>query len=425
VKDKVRIRDRVAAFFHPKAVNSLDILREISESRMSLSGQPVNETTAMKVSSFYAAVRVITESIASLPLDLYRRLPDGGGKQKEYKDRRFRLLHSQPNGWQTSFEFREMLTYHIIIRGNGYAYISRGKDGQIRELIPMHPDKVEVQQDSLYRLNYTYTTENRGSIPLTQSDVLHIRGLSLDGFTGVSMLTWAREVIGGALGQQEHGNRLWRNGANPGIVLEHPGKLSDDAYRRLKESWNAEYAGASNSAKTAIIEEGMKIDRLAMTSEDAQFIESRKFSRSEIAGVTRVPPHMIGDLDRATFSNIEHQDLAFVKHTLRPWLVRWEQALSRDLIRQPDIFPEFNIDGLARGDLKSRYEAYAIGRNWGWLSVNDIREKENMNPIEDGDEYLRPLNMQPVGEETPEALRTKQGGEIDAFFTGEDDEKMV
>ncbi|MDY7026679.1 MAG: phage portal protein [Spirochaetota bacterium] len=407
MKERITLKDRFSAFFNPKA-GPLEILREMLISTNSSAGIPVNETTAMRVSAFFAAVRVLTESIASLPLELYRRLPDGG-KSREVKDRRYRLLHTQPNSWQTSFEFREMLTYHVIMRGNGYAFISRGRDGQVRELIPMHPDKTLVEQDRLYRLKYTYSPKDASPIHLDQGDVLHIRGLSIDGFTGVSLLTWAREVIGGALGQQEHGNRLWKNGANPGIALKHPGKLNDEAYRRLKESWDANYSGASNSAKTVIIEEGMSIERIAMTSEDAQFIESRKFSRSEIAGITRVPPHMIGDLERATFSNIEHQDLAFVKHSLRPWLVRWEQVILRDLIRQPDLFVEFNIDGLARGDLKSRYEAYAIGRNWGWLSVNDIREKENMNPVEEGDEYLRPLNMQPVGKEVPEILKTRAG----------------
>lgn len=299
-----------------------------------------------------------------------------------------------------------MLTYHIIMRGNGYAYKLRNRNGDIIELIPMHPDKITVEQDRRYQLSYTFTPDKSGPIPLTQSDVLHLRGLSLDGFTGISLLTWGREVIGGALGQQRHGNRLWRNGANPGIALKHPEKLTDKAYDRLKQDFTDKYSGSGNAGKTLIVEEGMTIERLSMTNEDAQFLESRKFSRSEIAGITRVPPHMIGDLERATFSNIEHQDLAFVKHALRPWLVRWEQSLMRDLFKGLDTFPEFNIDGLARGDLKSRYEAYAIARNWGWFSVNDIREKENMNPIEDGDEYLRPLNMQPVGDEVPEALKT-------------------
>lgn len=363
----------------------------------------------MSVSAFFSAVRVITESIASLPLELYERLPEGG-KRKDEGTKLYHLLHTQPNSWQTSFEFREMLTYHIIMRGNGYAYLSRGRDGRIYELIPMHPDNVTVRQDDTYRLHYTFQSK-RGSVALEQGEVLHLRGLSLNGYTGVSLLTWAREVLGGALGQQEHGNRLWKNGANPGVVLRHPKTLSDIAYERLKTDWEDKYAGARNAAKTVILEEGMEIERLSMTSEDAQYIESRKFTRSEIAGITRVPPHMIGDLDRATFSNIEHQDLAFVKHTLRPWLVRWEQALSRDVIRAPRRFAEFNVDGLARGDLKSRYESYAIGRNWGWLSVNDIRARENMNPIEDGDEYLRPLNMQPVGDEVPKALQEKQSGE--------------
>jgi HK97 family phage portal protein len=397
MKNRVTLKDRIGAFFNPSA-GSTEVLQNMIQGARSSAGVSVNETTAMRVGAFFAAVRVITESIASLPLELYRRLPDGG-KERNTLDRRYKLLHTQPNSWQTSFEFREMLTYHVIMRGNGYAYISRGRDGQARELIPMHPDKTLVEQDAAYRLSYTYTPDNKSPVHLTQEEVLHLRGLSLDGFTGVSLLTWAREVIGGAIGQQEHGNRLWNNGANPGIVMYHPTKLSDAAYKHLKESWDDQYVGASNSGKTMIAEEGMKIERLSMTSEDAQYIESRKFSRSEIAGITRVPPHMIGDLERATFSNIEHQDIAFVKHSLRPWLVRWEQALQRDLIKDHRLFAEFNIDGMARGDLKSRYAAYAVGRNWGWLSVNDIRQRENMNPIEDGNEYLRPLNMQPLGEE--------------------------
>jgi HK97 family phage portal protein len=293
------------------------------------------------------------------------------------------------------------------MRGNAYAYKSRA-GGVVRELIPINPDQVVVEQDANYRLTYKFIPAERSKIPvlLTQEDVVHIRGLSIDGVTGVSLLTWGREVIGGALGQQKHGNRLWKNGANPGMALMHPQTLSENAHKRLRESFDQRYSGSDNAGKTLIVEEGMKIERLSMTNDDAQFLESRKFSRSEISGITRVPPHMIGDLERATFSNIEHQDLAFVKHALRPWLVRWEQALTRDLFRGSDLLPEFNVDGLARGDLKSRYQAYAIGRNWGWLSANDIREKENLNPIEGGDEYLHPLNMQPVGEEVPDGLKS-------------------
>ena len=409
---RVTVGERMRAFFSPRAAALDDLLENIKTAGMSDAGTPVNETTSMRVGAFFASVRVLTESIASLPLEVYQRLPDGG-KERTESHRLYSLLHNQPNSWQTSFEFREMLSYHIIMRGNGYAYKSRNGRGEVMELIPIHPDQVRVEQDQRYRLVYTFTPTDKTRVPitLTQSDVLHIRGLALDGYTGVSLLTWGREVIGGALGQQQHGNKLWKNGANPGVALKHPGQLSEPAYKRLKESWEDRYAGASNAAKTVIVEEGMTIERLSMNNDDAQFLESRKFSRSEIAGITRVPPHMIGDLERATFSNIEHQDLAFVKHTLRPWLVRWEQAMARDLFKGTGLFPEFNIDGLARGDLKSRYEAYAIGRNWGWFSVNDIRAKENMNPIEDGDEYLRPLNMQPVGEEVPESLRSTGEGE--------------
>ena len=401
-----RFRDRLRAFANPQAMSVDDFLHELSLANQSDSGSAVNESTAMKVGAFFAAVRVLTESIASLPLEVYRRL-EGGGKERATEERIYNLLHSQPNSWQTSFEFRELLTYHLIMRGNAYAYKSRA-GGVVRELIPINPDQVVVEQDANYRLTYKFIPAERSKIPvlLTQEDVVHIRGLSIDGVTGVSLLTWGREVIGGALGQQKHGNRLWKNGANPGMALMHPQTLSENAHKRLRESFDQRYSGSDNAGKTLIVEEGMKIERLSMTNDDAQFLESRKFSRSEISGITRVPPHMIGDLERATFSNIEHQDLAFVKHALRPWLVRWEQALTRDLFRGSDLLPEFNVDGLARGDLKSRYQAYAIGRNWGWLSANDIREKENLNPIEGGDEYLHPLNMQPVGEEVPDGLKS-------------------
>lgn len=390
----------VKSGFKSRQVTTHEMLEELRLANESSAGVAVTDQNAMKVSAFFSAVRVITESVASLPLHVYVR--KGETKQRDYSNPLYHLLHDQPNGWQTSFEWREMMGYHLIMRGNGYSFVVRDRFGVIKALIPMDPDCVEVSQDELFKLNYVYKPKGKEIIHLKQTDVLHLRGLTLDGFTGVSVLTWAREVLGGAMVMQEHSNRVWRNGANPGVVLEHPQKMSPEAHKRLKEDWATNYTGPRNSAKTVILEEGAKISRLSMTSTDAQFLESRKFSRSEIAGMLRVPPHMIGDLERATFSNMEHQDLGFVKHSLRPWLVRWEQAIQRDLLRDYTRFAEYNVNGLARGDLKSRYEAHAIGRNWGWLSANDIRAMENMNPIENGDTYLSPLNMIPASQSTKE-----------------------
>lgn len=379
----------------------------------SAAGIAVNDDIAMRVAAVYACVRVIAETVGSLPLNMYQRRGDGG-KERAPNHPLQLLLHDRPNGWQTSLEFREQLTAHCLLRGNAYAYINWGLGDRVAELIPLHPDRVRVEQADDMSLVYIVSKPDGKESRFQQDDIFHLRGLSSDGVIGRSVLSDARDVVGAAFATQTYSGKFWANDATPSVVLSHPAKLSADAATRLKESWNAAFAGSSNARRTALLEEGMKIERLALTAEDSQFLETRKLQRSEIAGLFRVPPHMVGDLERATFSNIEHQAIEFVTHCIRPWLVRWEQAISRCLITATGTyFSEFNVDGLLRGDIQSRYQAYAIGRNWGWLSVNDIRGLENMNPVDSGDIYLQPLNMQEAGavqeeEQDPQTLALQQ-----------------
>lgn len=382
--------------FPRKATTTDKVLAEILRGATSASGANVTSESAMRVAAVYSCVRVISETVASLPLHVYKRLDNG--KERAPTHPLYRLLYREPNPWQTSMEFREMMQAHLCLRGNAYAIVSWNGDRIVRELIPVHPDRVEVTQRPDMSLVYEIRGAGGGKVAFPQDEILHLRGLSSDGVCGRSVLADAREAIGVAMSTQEYAGRLFANDATPGVVLKHPTRLGPETAKALKASWDSAFGGSANARRTAVLEEGMTIERLSMTSDDSQFLETRKFTRSELAGIFRVPPHLIGDLDRATFSNIEHMGIDFVTHCIRPWLVRWEQALSKALIVAPDTyFPEFNVDALLRGDIKSRYEAYAVGRNWGWLSANDIRALENLNPIEQGDEYLHPLNMVPAG----------------------------
>lgn len=375
------------------------VIAEVLRGTQTASGAHVNVDSAMRVAAVYACVRVISETIGSLPLHVYQRRATGG--KTIYRDHPlYRLLHSQPNSWQTSFEFREMMQANFELRGNAYAYKNMDQRGNVLELLPLHPDRVEVKQLRDMSLEYhVQLGDSSDRVVLRQDQVFHLRGLSSNGYIGRSTLQDARDVIGVAISTQEFAGRFYKNDATPSVVLSHPGKLNKEVADRIRDSWNAAFAGSGNARKTAVLEEGMSIERLTLSAEDAQFLETRKFQRSEIAGLFRVPAHLIGDLERATFSNIEAQQIDFVMHCIRPRLVRWEQAMMRDLFAKPEqYFPEHNVEGLLRGDAKSRFDAYAIGRNWGWLSVNEIRERENLNPIPEGDVYLQPLNMVAAGQ---------------------------
>ncbi len=365
-------------------------------------GIHINPDTALRFTAVFSAVRILAETIATLPLIVYRRLPNDG-KERATDYFLYPLLHDQPNEEQTRTEFVEMLQGHLALRGNAYAQIDR-KMGRPARLVPLHPDRVEVSRAGNGELIYKVTSESGSPYSLRQrkGEIMHIRGLSSDGVTGLNPIELFREAVALGLAYEEYSARLFGNGANLQGVLETPQAMSDTALKRFREIWQQNYGGLANSGKTAILEGGMKWQAIGLRPVDAEFITSRKFQVTEIARIFRVPPHMLADLERATFSNIEHQSIEFIRDTIRPWLVRWEQALTRDLIPAEDrdrYFVEFLIDGLMRGDMKSRYDAYSIGRNNGWLSANDIRRLENMNPLppEQGDVYLIPLNMVPAG----------------------------
>jgi HK97 family phage portal protein len=348
----------------------------------------VTPDSAMACAAVFSCVRVVSEDVAKLPLILYRRTSDGG-KERAKDHPLYARLHDTPNSWQTSVEWREMMQGHLELRGNAYALkVMSGR--QLLELIPLHPDKVTVRQDERFRLSYDIA-----GTAYSADQILHLRGMSSDGFTGMSTITHAREAIGLAQATERHGASLFGNGARPGGVLVHPGKLSPEAAKRLKDQWDATHGG-ENANSTAVLEEGVSWTQLGMTSEDSQFLETRKFQRSEIASFFRIPPHKIGDLERATFSNIEHQALEYVTDSLMPRLVRWEQRLNASLLNPSErgaYFFEFLTEGLLRGDTKARYDAYQSAIASGWMSRNEARIRENMNPEVGLDEFLRPLNM--------------------------------
>jgi len=363
------------------------------------SGKTVNEHTALQITAVYACVRILAETIAGLPLHVYQYRPDLS-KERYPQHPLYNLLHNEPNPEMTSFVFRETLMSHLLLWGNAYAQIVRNGRGQPVALYPLLPNKMDVSRAPNGELRYTYNRDvdesglkpKGGYITLRKDEVLHIPGLGFDGLIGYSPIAMAKNAIGMALATEEYGASFFANGANPGGVLEHPGVIKD--VQRVKDSWNAAYQGSGNAHRIAVLEENMHFQAIGIPPEQAQFLETRKFQINEIARIFRVPPHMVGDLEKSSFSNIEQQSLEFVKFTLDPWVVRWEQSLCQALLlpsEKSDIFIRFNLDGLLRGDYASRMTGYATGRQNGWLSANDIRELEDMNRIpasEGGDLFL-------------------------------------
>jgi HK97 family phage portal protein len=368
-------------------------------------GVPVTPESAMRLSTVSACVRLISESIGSLPLHVYQRT-DERTRTKITGTPQYRLLHDEPNKMMTAFVFRETMAAHVLVWGNAYALIIRNRAGEPIELLPVNPQSVRISKEpTTGELAYDVSLAYDEFIGLqkvyrvNQADILHVPGLAFNGVTGISPIKYAAQSIGLALAAERYGAAFFGNGSIPAGVLEIAGKPNAEQQKAIAASWNAAYGGSGNSGKTAVLVDGAKFSKISISPNEAQFIETRKMQIGEIARWYRVPPHMIGDLDKATFSNIEHQALEFVTHTLRPWLVRFEQEFNRKLFPsssdgQPnDTYAEFNVDGLLRGDIKARGDYYVRGRQWGWLSANDIRGKENMEPIEGGDVYLTPMNM--------------------------------
>ena len=372
----------------------------------SSSGKAVTERSAMQMTAVYSCVRILSEAVAGLPLHVYR-YNDSGGKEKAVDHPLYLLLHDEPNPEMTSFIFRETLMTHLLLWGNAYAQIIRNGKGEIIALYPLMPNKMTVDRDENGHLYYRYNRSNDEAIQSKEStvilqpkDVLHIPGLGFDGLVGYSPIAMAKNAIGLAIATEEYGAKFFANGAAPSGVLEHPGTIKDPS--KVREAWQSQFGGSSNSGKVAVLEEGMKYTPISISPEQAQFLETRKFQINEIARIFRVPPHMVGDLEKSSFSNIEQQSLEFVKYTLDPWVVRWEQAISRALFTADEkkrYFVKFNLEGLLRGDYQSRMTGYATARQNGWMSANDIRELENLDliPEEDGgDLYLVNGNMLPL-----------------------------
>ena len=370
------------------------------------SGKAVTEHSAMQMTAVYSCVRILAEAVAGLPLHVYRYNAQGG-TEKAIDHPLYLLLHDEPNPEMSSFVFRETLMTHLLLWGNAYAQIIRNGKGEVIALYPLMPNKMSVDRDANGQLYYTYTrstdeapTMQGMTVTLKPSDVLHIPGLGFDGLVGYSPIAMAKNAIGMAIACEEYGAKFFANGAAPGGVLEHPGTIKDP--QRVRESWQSTFGGSGNANKIAVLEEGMKYTPIGISPEQAQFLETRKFQINEIARIFRVPPHMVGDLEKSSFSNIEQQSLEFVKYTLDPWVIRWEQSIQRALLSQgekAEYFVKFNLEGLLRGDYQSRMNGYAIGRQNGWMSANDIRELENLDRIpakEGGDLYLINGNMLPL-----------------------------
>lgn len=380
------------------------------------SGKTVNERTAMQTTAVYACVRILAETIASLPLHTYMNTESGKKKAKDHPI--YYLLSDSPNPEMTSFVFRETLMGHLLLWGNSYSQIIRNGHGKVVALYPLLPDKMKVGRSENGEIYYLYTSEGKEYL-LRNTEILHIPGLGFDGLIGYSPIAMAKNAIGMALATEEYGAKFFSNGANPGGVLEHPGVVKDP--HRIRDSWNQVYQGTSNAHRVAVLEEGMKFSPIGIPPEQAQFLETRKYQTEEICRIFRVPPHLVGDLERATFSNIEHQSISFVVHTIRPWLVRIEQSINKALFSEEErhkYFVSFLVEGLLRGDYESRMRGYSIGIQNGFMSPNDVRSLENMNPIpsdEGGNTYMVNGNM----------LKLKDVGAYANKNTGGDENKEV
>ena len=355
----------------------------IDRGAVSASGVYVDAKSAESVSTVHAAVSLIAGTVASLPLHLYQR-GDNGDRSRATLHPLYRILHDTPNPGQTALEFREQLTAHCLLWGNAYAEVHRDAAGNVSALVPIHPRDVTIVKLPSGRLRYDVS--DGGELRrLLQDEVLHLRDRSDDGIIGKSRITTAREMLGGILASQEHGNRTFANGARPGGVLKTPHVLDKGSAERIGQSWRDQFGGVANSGKVAVLENGLEFQALSMSNEDSQWLQSRQFSVEEVARLFNVPPVLLGDLRHANFSNSVEMMRHFVTVTLRPWLTRWEQAMERSLmgpIARGRYFVEFSAEGLLRGDSKHRAEFYKSGIESGWLLKSEARRLENLPTIE-------------------------------------------
>jgi len=384
---------------------------------VSFSGASVDEQSAMRTSAVYACVKILAETVASLPLHLFRNGKDGR-KEQATKHPLYACLYETPNPESTSFNFREQMMTSLLLWGNAYARIVRDGRGHVAELWYLKPNAMTIRRTDEGFLEYDYLTDKGATVTYKPEDIFHVKGLSFDGVKGLSPIGQAREAIGLALSTEEYGAKFFGNGARPGGIIEFPGTMKDPD--KVRESWNKTFQGAANSHRVAVLEQGAKFQTVGLPPEESQFLETRKFQINEICRIFRVPPHLVGDLEKATFSNIEHQSIEFVQHTVRPWLVRWEQEIGRSLLDDGErglYFAKFNVDGLLRGDYAARMRGYSIGIQNGFLSPNCVRALEDLDPIPDekgGNNFFVNGNMKLLNdtETKPATGNSQTGGEI-------------
>lgn len=392
----------------------------------SSTGIHVTPKTAERATVVFACIRILSETPASLPLNLYRMTKEG--KEIAFDHPLYKILHFRANPEVSSFDWRVSVFGDMARGGNSYSYIDSDRNGNIVGLYRLDPDSVSIWRDTkTFKLWYVVKMPERiggeyRKIPA--ESIFHTRMFSKDGLTGRSPIRMHAESIGLSLATEKYGATYFGNGSAPGVVLLTPKTLSDTAYNHLRESWNEMHQGLENAHKAAILEEDTKIDKTAIPNDEAQFLETRKFQIGEIASrIYRIPPHMVGDLDRATFSNIEHQSIEFVEFSLMPWLTNFEMAIYNQLLTtaEQNIYSaKFLVDGLLRGDIKSRYEAYGVGKQNGFLSTNDIRAKEDMNTVKNGDVLMSPLNMVPLDQISSTVREINKLLEVRKYLTEDD-----
>lgn len=377
------------------------------------SGVKVNENTSLKYTPFWAAVRIISGTIAALPFIVYSRI-EGGGKDREPKHPVYKLMHDRPNEHMDALTFIETRQAHVLTYGNSYAEIQRDGAGRPIALWPLLPDRTErkIKDGVPY---YEVKSQVGETAYLPDRNVLHIKGLGFDGYTGYNVVQYHKEAIAYGVAVKEYGSRFFGSGASPSGAVEVPSALSDKAYARLKESMNSEYAGLKQSHRIAILEEGIKWSQMGVDPAQAQALEVQRWTVDDCARIFQIPPHKLGSMEFSKYNNVEQLQLDFVATTMLYWFRKWELECNYKLFMPSErdrLFCEILVDGLLRSDIKSRYSAYNIGRNAGFLSPNDIREKENMNPLPDGkgDIYLQPLNMIEAGTEPPEPVPPAEPG---------------
>lgn len=363
-------------------------------------GTPMDEWKAMNLATVWTCVEGISSDVAVLPLPLYRRLA-GGGKEKARDHPVFRLL-TYPNPRMTGLSVRETLLAHALNWGRGIAEIERDGEGRPLGIWPLRPDcaRPETRKGELF---WRYTKTSGEAVMLPDADVFHVHGLGFDGITGYNVIRMARESMGAAAAADEYAQRFFGNGALPATLLKHPGKLKAEGAKNLRESFREIYGGLENSSGMAVLEEGMTLEKFSIPPDEAQFLETRQFHVSEICRWYRYPPHKAGDLSRATFSNIEQQDLSYGTSCLLRWFVRIEQEITRKLLRteeQGEYFAEHTFNAFLRADVKTRFLAYKIGRDGGWLSADDVREMENQNPLPGGQGKIYSVALNTVPADT-------------------------